>query len=239
MYFSACRDSQHLDQPVQLCRLIAQYMYLNYSVIRQEIFLPKLQQICKSVFNNLAVKQSFLFQINPKDLDLSCRTDLDLWNCSRRSRSLELFWKTELDLWNCSEIVFLYQNNPKDLDLSCKTDIDLWNCSGRKKSCLITEEIRYSQRSIERHGSKPIDKPPSKSLNSVNHDTQQENKICPPLKHKPQTVWQVTSGNSTMCNKNKEGPYMVYNVISHSETCISTSTLVWYGSFLLRQGIQY
>ena len=28
--------------------------------------------------------KSFSFQNNPKDLDLSCKTDLDLWNCLGR-----------------------------------------------------------------------------------------------------------------------------------------------------------
>ena len=33
----------------------------------------------------------FSFQNNPKDLDPSCKTDLDLWDCC----------KTDLDLWDC------------------------------------------------------------------------------------------------------------------------------------------
>ena len=30
------------------------------------------------------IRQSFSFQNNPKDLDLSCKTDLDLWDCLGR-----------------------------------------------------------------------------------------------------------------------------------------------------------
>ena len=60
---------------------------------------------------------SFTFQNNPKDLDLSYKTDLDLWDCFERE-------------------------NPKDLDPSCKMDLDLWDCFGREKLCLITEEIQ-------------------------------------------------------------------------------------------------
>ena len=30
------------------------------------------------------IRQSFSFQNNPKDLDLSYKRDLDLWDCSRR-----------------------------------------------------------------------------------------------------------------------------------------------------------
>ena len=30
------------------------------------------------------IRQSFSFQNNPKDLDLSCKTDLDHWDCLGR-----------------------------------------------------------------------------------------------------------------------------------------------------------
>ena len=30
------------------------------------------------------IRQSFSFHNNPKDLDLSCKTDLDLWDCLGR-----------------------------------------------------------------------------------------------------------------------------------------------------------
>ena len=50
----------------------------------------------------------FSFQNNPKDLDPSCKMDLDLWDCL----------------------------GIKDLDPSCKMDLDLWDCLGRVKLVL-------------------------------------------------------------------------------------------------------
>ena len=64
--------------------------YCIYSVIRWQLIFLKLFQICKSFLCNSAKKgqQVFLFQNNSKDLDLSYKTDLDLWDCFGKDKSL-------------------------------------------------------------------------------------------------------------------------------------------------------
>ena len=61
--------------------------YPIYLVIRWELTLPLLQQICKTALKwgfrfktvpNSAIKLVFCFQNNPKDLDPSYKMDLDL-----------------------------------------------------------------------------------------------------------------------------------------------------------------
>ena len=60
-----------------------------------------LPQICKSVLCTSAM--------NPKDLDPSCKMDLDLWDSFGRD------FKMDLDLWDYFEGNF-------------KMDLDLWDC---------------------------------------------------------------------------------------------------------------
>ena len=63
----------------------------------------------------------FPFQNNPKNLDLSYKTDLDLCDCLGRVKPI---------------LQLNFINNPKNLDLSYKTDLDLCDCLGRVKPIL-------------------------------------------------------------------------------------------------------
>ena len=62
------------------------------SLVPPEITLPKSPNVSlhlslvspNTVFLRLQDGDFFSFQNNPKDLDLSCKMDLDLWNCLGR-----------------------------------------------------------------------------------------------------------------------------------------------------------
>lgn len=50
-----------------------------FSVLWQELILPKLLQICKSVMCHSAIETGFLFWNSPKELDPAYKIDLALW----------------------------------------------------------------------------------------------------------------------------------------------------------------
>ena len=88
------------------------------------------------------------FLNNPKDLDLSYKTDLDFWHCFGRKIITKEIWyiftshtqnitqKSHESLpyfFGYKTDFFSFQNNPENLDPSFKMDLDLWECLGRVK----------------------------------------------------------------------------------------------------------
>ena len=103
------------------------------------IWLYKLQfylsgnpHICESLLCNLVVRQVFISRNNPKNLDSSCKIDLNFSDCLERNNrflSLGSFWKetTGFYLWDRfrrKQQDFIFQNNLKNQDPSCKMDLD-------------------------------------------------------------------------------------------------------------------
>ena len=70
------------------------YMYRIYPAIRRGFFVPlEWLQIATSVPWNFAIIPILPFLNNPKDLDPSYKTDLDLWDCFGRKKSILYNWR--------------------------------------------------------------------------------------------------------------------------------------------------
>ena len=61
--------------------------YRIYSAIRRGFHLSRMTTNNLSVLCNFAIIQVLPFQNNPKDLDPSYKTDLDLWDCFGRKKN--------------------------------------------------------------------------------------------------------------------------------------------------------
>ena len=78
-------------QPTQNCKRKNEtfwWQYRIYPAVRQGFFPLEWLQITKSVLWNFAIIPILPFLNNPKDLDLSCKMDLDLWDCFGRKLHL-------------------------------------------------------------------------------------------------------------------------------------------------------
>ena len=68
--------------------MIIYYKYRIYPAIRWGFVPLEWLQITKSVLWNFAIIPILSFLNNPKDLDPSFKTDLDLWDCFERKKTL-------------------------------------------------------------------------------------------------------------------------------------------------------
>ena len=70
------------------------------------------------------------FKNNLKDLDPSCKMDLDLWDCFGRKKIVLLLHYRLIYIFKVilEEKTVLWPN---------KMDLDLWDCFGRKKNLII------------------------------------------------------------------------------------------------------
>ena len=122
-FFSFQKQSQNL---AQADKNVARF--LECFGQGKTLYLPQQSQKSKSILEDGSrffgiEKTSVFLQNNHKNLDMSYKTDLDLWDCFGQGKT------------------FSFPNNPKNLDLSLKTDLDLWDDFGRKNLSHITEKI--------------------------------------------------------------------------------------------------
>ena len=154
-----------------------------------------IETLLATVFSS-AIRWSFFLPKQSPNLDLSYKTDLDLWDClgtvkllclwssietllatvfssairwsfflTKQSQNLDLSYKTDLDLWDCLGTVkllclwrsvgtllatvfssairwsFFLPKQSQNLDLSYKTDLDLWDCLGTVKLLCLWSSI--------------------------------------------------------------------------------------------------
>ena len=109
--------------------------------------MTQLIQCCLSAIKTLTHNQSlycispvkrwsFFFQNNPKNLDPSYKTDLDIWDLIKKGKTciIAKFHRTDLVICSHSrefyyqmEFIFLLTKSQKNLDPSYKMDLDLWD----------------------------------------------------------------------------------------------------------------